>query len=276
MRYLIAALVGVFATASAYAADIGGMKDVDTRGRALVAADAASSPFAGPYAGISVSWQNQEVDHGGTLAFPNALTENGFTYGEPVSGRLADMEDDAFRFGAQAGYNWQIGRVYFGPRVSLDIGKLESAMSRTDVLFEDDGFSVQHDGKLSVSTDYLAAASLKLGIAVTNNIGVYGLVGVSAADVNMRAGGSWSATDGENQFRNILPWEAANSDMRVGYHLGGGVDLVLGDWQVFAEYVRHDLGTIESRGTTYGGLISYTHEADVIVDVVKAGVNYRF
>lgn len=279
-KILTALAVLVSLTGAAAAADIYGSKD----GRAIVAAspvENARASFAGAYAGASVSWNNLNVEHGGTLAFPDDLTVDGFTYGEAfAAGRLEDVTDEAFRFGVQVGRNWQVGRLYGGPRLSVDFGKLEGEISRTDVIFDNESnefpVNAQHDGRLSVSMDYLAAASLKLGVALTDNVGVYGIAGVSAADVDVSARGSFSGRFGETAFSNQLPSQAAYSETAIGYHYGGGVDFTMGSWNVFAEYVRHDLGSVDTKGTVLGGLVQYTHEADVIVDQVKAGVNYRW
>lgn len=270
MKKFILALVLAFTGTAAHAADIyrgNTMKD-DTP--ALV-----RQAFEGVYAGVSVSWNSLDVEHGGSLQLQNPF--NGEAWGDPISGSLDDMSGEAIRVGAQFGYHFQIGRLYGGPRVSVDVGQLDADMSRTDTFGDASEDSISHTGKLNLSMDYLAAASLKLGIALTDNIGVYGVGGLSVAGVNVEGRGSWSATNnGETVVTGALPWQAANNETRLGYHVGGGVDFVLGDWQAFAEYAFHDLGSIESNGTVYGGLVAYQHEADVTINVFKVGVNRRF
>ena len=232
--------------------------------------------FAGPYAGISVSWNSLDVEHGGSLSLLNPFTGELLDDDLTTRGRLQDMSDDSFRFGGQVGYNWQAGRIYGGPRLSVDIGELDAGMHRRDFVFGDEDGGIAHNGKLSLSMEWLASVSLKGGLQVSDNVGVYAIGGLSVADADVNASGSWSVhSDGQSQ--NIgLPWQAGHSDTLIGYHVGAGVDFVLGDWNAFAEYIYHDLGEMNSRGTTYGGLVGYTHDADITVNVVKVGVNRRF
>jgi opacity protein-like surface antigen len=235
--------------------------------------------FAGAYFGASISWQNMEVEHGGELAYgPFGLEIDGqkLPYETFAKGGLADLSEQSFRVGIQAGYNWQFGRLYGGPRLAVDFGEVEAGLSRVDTLFDNgEDFNVSHHGKLSISSDFLATASLKLGVALTDNVGVYGVGGVSVADVDMNASGKIVASDDGHSISG-LPWQAANSETMVGYHIGAGVDFVLNDWNAFLEYTYHDLGSIDSNGTIYGGLIAYEHSADVTFNVIKAGINRRF
>lgn len=275
MKRLIALFVaGMTLASGAHAADVYrgtySTKDAPTT---AITTTVERPGFAGPYAGVSLSWQAMDVEHRGDLSA-------GFfglgEYKQIASGKLADMSDQSFRGGVQVGYQWQLGRLYAGPRLAVDFGKVEAGLSRVDT-FGDDGFSASHYGKLKVSSDFLATASLKLGVAITDNVGIYGVGGLSIADIDVEGNGSWSADyDGKQLFSGFAPWQAANSETKLGWHIGAGVDFVMGDWNAFAEYTYHDLGTVDSSGTVYAGAIAYNHEADVTLNVVKAGVNRRF
>lgn len=278
MKHIIFAAAALFAafTAPASAADINGRTSVkDTYATENAPAIyKVNSGFAGGYVGVSVSWQSMDVEHGGSLSYSYfGLTP----YEEFASGRLADMNDQAFRFGAQVGHQWRVGRLYFGPRFAVDFGELEADMSRVDTLYDNhEGGTLGHHGKLSVSSDFLATASLKLGVALSENVGVYGIGGLSVSDIDVNASGKIVASDDGEGTLSFLPWQAANSKTAVGYHIGAGVDFELGDWNAFAEYTYHDLGEIDSRGTIYGGAIAYDHNADITMNVVKVGVNRRW
>jgi opacity protein-like surface antigen len=233
--------------------------------------------FEGSYAGVSVSWQSMDVEHKGSLSV------GAFGLGEyyPIdadvfgNGRMNDLSDEAFRFGIQAGHQWRVGRLYFGPRFAVDFGEVEASMSRVDNFIEDGDFTIGHHGKLSVSSDFLATASLKLGVALSENVGVYGIGGLSVSDIDVNASGRIVGSD-DGESVSFLPWQASNSKTAVGYHIGAGVDFELDDWNAFIEYTYHDLGEIDSHGTIYGGAIAYTHDADVTMNVVKVGVNRKF
>jgi opacity protein-like surface antigen len=282
MRIFIAILIALLGVAAAksHAADIRpSSKDTPAH---VLPSEQPSTAFSGAYAGVSVSWQSLDVEHGGSLSVIDGITKDGeFTYA-PLdldifgNGRMNDLNDQAFRFGAQVGHQWRFGRIYTGPRFAVDFGELEADMKRVDVIADRQHFSAQHNGKLSVSSDFLATASWKLGVAVTENVGVYGIGGLSVSDIDVNANGSLSGEICDKEFNGALPWQASNSKTAVGYHIGAGVDFELGDWNAFAEYTYHDLGEVESRGTVYGGLIAYKHDADVTMNVVKIGVNRRF
>lgn len=269
--YLVSLVAGLAIASAAYAADVYrgtySTKDAPTT---AVAATVERPGFAGPYAGVSVSWQAMDVEHRGSLTGLPIYFLTGFE-SDTVAGKLADLSEQSFRGGAQFGYQWQLGRLYAGPRFAVDFGKVEAGLSRVDS-FGDEGFSASHHGKLSISSDFLATASVKLGIAITDNVGIYGVGGLSVADIDVNGSGNLRCDDGEP----FAPWQAANSETKFGWHLGAGVDFVKGDWNAFAEWTYHDLGSIESSGTVYGGLVAYQHDADVTFNVVKAGINRRF
>lgn len=268
MKHLIALFIAgmtLASAATAQAADVYNGTYSTKDAPAAVSTVVERPGFAGPYAGISVSWQAMDVEHGGSLSGP--LIDD-LTNGEGVSGKLADMSEQSFRAGVQFGYQWQLGRLYAGPRFAVDFGEVEASLSRVDTIAGD----LAHHGKLSISSDFLATASMKLGVAVTDNVGVYGIGGLSVADIDVNGSGNLRCDDSEP----FLPWQAANSETKFGWHLGAGVDLVMGDWNAFAEWTYHDLGSVDSNGTVYGGLVAYQHEADITFNVVKAGINRRF
>jgi opacity protein-like surface antigen len=271
MKFLTAILALLAGVASAQAADIrGSSKDTPAH---VLPSEPASTAFSGAYAGVSISWQSFDVEHRGSLA---AGMFGMGDYETIAAGKLPDLSEQSFRIGAQAGYNWRVGRLYFGPRFAVDFGEVEASMSRVDTLIDNgEGGTWKHHGKLSVSSDFLATASLKLGIAVTENVGVYGIGGISMSDIDVNASGKHIISDGEESV-SFLPWQAANSETKIGWHIGAGAEFDLGFWNAFAEYTYHDLGEVESRGTVYGGLIAYDHKADVTMNVVKIGVNRRF
>src|SRR5687767_9391425 len=111
----IAVIVGVM---PAGAADIfgGSVKDEPTSFPAIYR---TAAHFGGGYMGASINWENLDVDQRGSL------TWNCCESGEPESlfnGKLPGMNDDAFAGGVQAGYNFELGRAYFGPLVKFDLG----------------------------------------------------------------------------------------------------------------------------------------------------------
>lgn len=61
-----------------------------------------------------------------------------------------------------------------------------------------------------------------------------------------------------------------------GWTVGGGVELALGpNWSAKLEYLYVDLGTVNNTIVVTGGP-SLTDSARIQMNVVRAGVNYRF
>ncbi len=145
--------------------------------------------WSGPYAGVSLNYGfSSEVE--------------GEINGTPVS-----IDTDGFGGSAFGGWNWQNGSMVYG--IEGDIGVYNS---RGD--------------NAGVETRNTVDGSLRgrIGVAVTDNVLVYGTAGGAAARQRIEAGG------------------ASDTDIVLGYTAGVGVDAKLTD-QVF--------GRVEYRHTRY-------------------------
>jgi outer membrane immunogenic protein len=266
LALLAALLLGAISPAAA--ADIPSWKD----SRATDVPDPVAGdrqPFAGLAIGLSAQWDRLDVSHSGSLTFPE-----GDGPGDRLDAGFADMDGDGFGFGAQAGYQWQIGRVYFGPRVRGSINDADASMDASGITsLSFNGSPAQpvdvpgELGSLSIQNDWQAILDVKLGLAITDRIGIYGFVGYGAA--------SLEATATANVGDGI---SVTHDDTATGLVYGAGVDLkITENWEAFVEYQRFDLGDFSASGAVPGAeFIRYGYQADVNLDAVRFGVNHRF
>lgn len=261
---LIAAAFGMIAT-STQAADVynGSLKDGPAKSYAQhVTIDTARGTFAGPFVGVSVNYDHLDVDHGGSLTpteecetciFRDALGEEG------VSSRLPNFDGKGWGGGVRAGYMWQGGRLYGGPVLSVDFGS-------TDATFRyDDNFV---NGKISLEKSWSAQIAGKLGLAVTDRIGVYAIAGWNVAQVEAKLSGEAAGIGG---------FGAKHDDTLTGFSYGAGVDVVLsGNWKGFAEYQRIELDDFKMSGSLFEDCVKFGYDANPTNDVIKVGLTYTF
>jgi outer membrane immunogenic protein len=264
IRTILAAAVLALAT-PAGAADIfrGGLKDgpADT-----VQVETSSNPFAGLYVGVFGAWEKMDVEHGGSVEVTDDCQNCGIRrfIGDGVAGDLPGIDDDAFAFGVNAGYNFTAGRVYFGPRVSFSYGETEATLSAGEV-----GLPGSISGDLTVSKDWLAEIDGKIGVALTDRIGVYVVGGLAFMDLEARVRGG--LTGGPDLV------DISHSETLTGWSAGVGADVVLfGNVKAFVEYKHFDFDTLSGSGTALEDCVAYTYGADTKFDTIKVGFNMNF
>jgi outer membrane immunogenic protein len=247
----------------AAAADIyGGMKDKPAGGGLY---QEETPTFAGVYIGGSVNWNFLNVDQNVGFAedcescYIRGVVDN---MNEFASVTNLDDTSDAFGAGVQTGYNFQIGRIYGGPRISFDYLGAEAGFSHTE-----DGTTA----KLGADVEWLLSAGGKLGVAVHERVGVYAHLNWVHANVGM----SGSLREDDNVVGSISSDKTVN-----GVSYGGGVDIVLApNWQLFVEYTHVDLDDVKLSGIVNAGdvdCITYDYKGSLDLDLVKVGLNYRF
>jgi outer membrane immunogenic protein len=250
-RFAALAAVAVFGFFSAASA-----ADLPAKApRAPVAAPAFS--WTGFYLGIHAGygWSNSTAtvtDSSGTLA-PASLDQNG----------------DGFIGGGQIGYNWQ-----FAPNwvVGVEADISGTGIRNTTIVQGADiagnlffGFNQMAERDVK----WLASVRGRLGYAVDRYL-IYVSGGAAWADVDYTAGPAWGNLYNPVTFNH-------NSS---GWTLGGGFEYAFtNNWTARLEYLHYDLdgATIAnpSGGALPGFAATQTWDRNVI-DVVRAGVNYKF
>lgn len=270
-RLIIAAVIAAASLAvPAAAADLGSFKDSSQS----PVADPERPSFAGFSVGVSVQWDRLDVDHSGSLDIVHEEERTRF-----IDAGFTGIDGDGIGFGAQAGYQWQIGRVYFGPRIRGSWSDAEASMDASGIrsltffgeattpLTDQQRARLADAGSLTVSNDWQAIADLKLGLAVTDRIGIYGFVGYGAAGLE--------ATATANVNGGI---STSHDETASGLVYGAGVDLkITQNLEAFVEYQRFDLGSFSASGVVPTiECLEYGYKADVNLDAVRVGLNYRF
>jgi opacity protein-like surface antigen len=162
--------------------------------------------------------------------------------------------------GAQAGYNWQAGALVLGAEADFDWSNLKGSISaQCTVCAPATNASLEHD------IDWFGTARARVGYAADGWL-AYATGGYAFGRVALKG----TATGGgvnASLTQNTTP---------SGWTIGGGAELALGpNWSARLEYLYVDLGTVNNT-VVVTGAPSLTDSARVQMNVVRAGVNYRF
>ena len=174
--------------------------------------------------------------------------------------------------GTTGGYNWQTGNLVLS--FETDLGYLGlNGVSTGSAIYPccaPTGFTI----KSSARSDFLFLGRPRIGL-VHNSV----LLFVSGGLAVNRLNSDFAFSDNNS----AATASGSASRMAVGYTLGGGIEARLGShWSIKAEYLYIDIGTISVASTNltsfYGPspLNIFTHSTDLVANVARLGVNYRF
>lgn len=191
---------------------------------------------------------------------------SGFDAAAAIAGRETVSNQtfklDGFTGGGQAGFNWQVGAWVFG--IEADANYFSESASTTALPIP--GFPGNHLSQ-SVSLKNLFTARGRIGYAWDRTL-IY-------------ATGGWAGTDIDTFDASQYPASSqsvSGSDFLSGWTVGGGIEWAFGNgWSVKAEYLYADFGNFQttSCNNVFPNLC-YTHDHDVTMQVVRAGLNYKF
>jgi outer membrane immunogenic protein len=184
-----------------------------------------------------------------TPTTPLNLT-TGCNCGRPDGGHTAN----SWLFGGQAGFNYQVSKWVFGVEAEASWTDLRGSNTNPDFIM-----LIQRS-----RTDGLGTLTGRIGYAV-DRVLIYG-----------KGGGAWAhdrfatATGG----RDIQ----ALTDNRFGWTVGLGVEWAFANnWSVKVEYDHLDFGWgRETLQPLLAGGSAFEYDIRQRVDMVKAGVNYKF
>jgi opacity protein-like surface antigen len=247
--WLGAAALGALAPTTSFAADL--------PVKVAPAAPALAASWAGFYLGI----------HGGY-----GWKQNGFTEVIDVNpfATIGGINAKGAVYGAQAGYNWQYGRLVAG--VELDF-------SATDIR-GDSSLVVRNVGAATFTdlrsdkVSYLGTARGRLGWAPTDTVLLYGTAGLGWERFKRTDSNATVAPGISNTTVITTPFD------RFGWVAGAGIEAKLPgtNWVGRVEYLHYGFGAVEqgfSTTTVPGGTIA-DQRGDQHIDVVRAAVSYKF
>jgi outer membrane immunogenic protein len=162
--------------------------------------------------------------------------------------------------GGQVGYNWQFGALVTGAEADFDWSNPKGSISaQCATCGAVTNASLEHD------IDWFGTARARIGYAADGWL-AYATGGYAFGRVALR-GTATGAGVSASLTQNATP---------SGWTIGAGTELALGpNWSAKLEYLYVDLGTVNST-IVVPGAPSLTDSARVQMNVVRAGVNYRF
>jgi len=213
-------------------------------------------------AGASGSNFGSTVDPGSYLGAGDAATVSGSGGGSYNAYGLVG--------GGQAGCNWQHGTLVLGLEGDFDtFHSNPNFNNNTNTLASGAAFSVAQ----SLTTNFLATVRPRIGIAADRN---FAYITAGAAFTSVSYTETYSDT---NPAPGPGAGSASASKALVGWSAGAGWEYALADhWTVRAEYLIAGFPTTNALGaiTAPGGANTLHGSADLLVQLVRAGVNFKF
>jgi outer membrane immunogenic protein len=188
--------------------------------------------------------------------------DSDFSVGAAQFGKINNSLS-GFLGGAQLGYNWQSGPMVYGLETDIQYSGLR--------------------GEVDSPTCPAAICGVALGAKYKQDVNWFGTVRgrVGYADAGWLAylTGGYAYAHLETSATGTAGAVTANfsaNDMRNGWTIGAGVELMLSqNWSAKLEYLHLDFGT-DTSNLILPGLPTITDNASLTMEVVRAGVNYRF
>ena len=176
-------------------------------------------------------------------------------------------------YGAHAGYNWLFGRALTG--IELDFSRTDikgsNGVSETAVVAG--GATATESLTLRESLQYLGSARARLGWLPLDNVLVYGTAGL--------AWGRFDHTQenvGSGAFGSFVE-TSRDPITKFGWVAGLGTEIMLGssNWIGRAEYLHYQFDSLLGgfQLNSPGRSLTIT-SGDTTVDVVRAGISYKF
>jgi outer membrane immunogenic protein len=203
--------------------------------------------WTGFYIGAHGGWGWAERDWDGTFFSSEEIDDEFFEY--DMDGALA---------GAQIGAQFQAGHFVLGVEGDVSVTSIRDDLEEFGGLVD-----------VAVDMDWFATARARLGVAF-NRFMIYGTGGVAGARVNTDLnliGGLFSEPESAEHF---------------GWTAGGGIEGMVNDHvsakleYLFADFEDEDFNYFDVFGTECPTSAGICGDADLTVQLVRAGINARF
>jgi outer membrane immunogenic protein len=175
--------------------------------------------------------------------------------------------------GAQAGYNWQVGRFVLGVEADIQGADISGTATQSPIIqnnatpFPGAGFLSTHE-----KLEWFGTARLRAGYTPVDRLLLYVTGGVAYGDVNYSA---------QTDFRPVgtVQYPAAFTKTKVGWTAGGGAEWAFAqNWSAKVEYLYMDLGNESTVANPVPAnppfQVGYNWKTQE--QLVRVGVNYKF
>ena len=165
--------------------------------------------------------------------------------------------------GVQAGYNWQTGPAVVGIETDFQASGLKGTLTAPCL----PGFcGLALTASYTQKVEWFGTVRGRLGVASSGWL-IYATGGYAYARLDTDAvasAGPVSASVSLHETRN-------------GWTAGGGIEVALAQgWSAKLEYLYFDFGRTTTTWALGGALPSLTDDARLTMNVVRAGLNYKF
>ena len=232
----------------------------------LKASEASAYQWGGCYVGVNLGGGTSGTNFGSTVGWGTYLAAgDAATVGGSGSG---GANADGILAGAQASCNFQSGTLVYGLEGDFDhFHSNPKFTNNTATLADGNTFAVSQ----SLTTNFLSTVRPRIGIAADRNL-AYITGGAAFTSI--------SYTEGYVDA-NAPPGAgtAAASRSLVGWTAGAGWEYAFADrWTVRAEYLYASFPTTSALGTFAGagGTDTLHGSTDLVIQIVRAGVNFKF
>jgi outer membrane immunogenic protein len=172
--------------------------------------------------------------------------------------------------GIEAGYNAQFGPIVVGAATDLSFGSIHQSEAGQAPAYVGGQLTTTVDSKI----DWFGSLRAKFGVLASDNLLLYATGGLAYGHVETTTTGSNTA----GCAPKLYCVTGTSSETALGGIIGGGLEYAFAPhWSAKVEYLAMRLG---SQSVTFsdpaivGG--AYTADTDFKMQVVRAGVAYRF
>ena len=170
----------------------------------------------------------------------------------------AEIDNDGWLGGVQAGYNYQINNWVIGVEGDIAWSNAKSVNN----IYRLDGTDV---ADIHVDMDWLASLTARVGYAADRTL-FYAKGGIGFTHMSLG-----------DTFINGSPVFASGSDTVTGWTLGAGVEHAVTDkWTVKAEYQYYHFDAEIAVNRIADGVLWRTYDDNIDVHALKIGLNYKF
>jgi len=184
---------------------------------------------------------------------------------DPSTRSAGKLSPSGFIGGIQAGYNWQVNNLVIG--LEADISATTGDASRT-VLLQPPGFLTGDFVADQIKPRFVATVRPRLGYAFDRLL-VFGTGGLAI--------GGFDIADSNGFFNGAQVRSGSLSETKAGWVVGLGAEYAFADhWTAKAEYLHADFGNVEQTVATSVGAAALQYKHDIVSDIVRVGLNYKF